>query len=178
MNHQIHIQYYDTPFGELILGAYKEQLCLCDWKYRYKRKAIDSRIQKGLNTQYIEVSSPVIEKTKLQLNEYFKCERSYFDIPLLTIGSDFQKIVWLALLQIPYGKTNTYSELSHQLKNPKAIRAIAAANGANALSIIIPCHRIIGSNGDLIGYAGGIPAKRDLLQLEGSLATGQLELFK
>ena len=92
-------------------------------------------------------------------------------------GTDFQKTVWQSLLQIPYGKTMTYLDLSRNMGNEKAIRAIASANGANAISIIIPCHRIIGSNGELVGYAGGLPTKKRLLQLESAYINPQLELF-
>ncbi|MCF8381230.1 MAG: methylated-DNA--[protein]-cysteine S-methyltransferase [Bacteroidales bacterium] len=90
-------------------------------------------------------------------------ERTEFTIPLLPAGSDFQKKVWNALLQIPYGTTETYLELSKRLSNEKAIRAVASSNGANAIAIIIPCHRIIGSDGKLVGYAGGLEAKRNYL---------------
>ena len=93
------------------------------------------------------------------------------------MGTEFQKQVWDSLLQVPYGKSETYLGLSKILGNEKAIRAVATANGANAISIIVPCHRIIGSNGDLVGYAGGLPAKKKLLELEGALSTSQLGLF-
>jgi len=99
-----------------------------------------------------------------------------FDIPLRLAGSEFQQKVWQALLQIPFGKTATYLGLSNKLQNPKAIRAVAAANGANAISIMVPCHRIIGSSGELIGYAGGLKAKQQLLELE-SGGSGQMDLF-
>jgi methylated-DNA-[protein]-cysteine S-methyltransferase len=111
------------------------------------------------------------------LIEYFNKERETFDIPLLLAGTDFQKSVWDTLCQIPYGKTQFYLELSKTLNNPKAIRAIASANGANALSLLIPCHRIIGHTGDLVGYAVGLDAKKKLLLLEGSLEQNQLNLF-
>jgi methylated-DNA-[protein]-cysteine S-methyltransferase len=91
-----------------------------------------------------------------------------FNVPLLFVGSDFQKQVWNALMQIPFGVTKSYMELSKQFGNEKAIRAVASANGANAISIMVPCHRIIGSNCELTGYAGGLPVKKQLLQLEGS----------
>lgn len=90
-------------------------------------------------------------------------------------GTEFQQIVWRELLNIPYGVTVSYLELSRKLSDPKAIRAVASANGANAISILIPCHRIIGSNRELTGYAGGLSAKKKLLELEG--ATSQLDLF-
>lgn len=174
--HPIIVSYYSTPIGELIIGSYGGKLCLCDWQYRVKRDAIDSRIQKKLNSHYQSGTSPIIEQTIEQLSEYFLKERTLFDIPLLTIGTEFQTKVWNALLKIPYGQTETYLGLSKRLSNPLAIRAVASANGANAISIIIPCHRIIGANKTLVGYAGGIEAKQYLLELE-SDQTKQLKLF-
>ncbi len=176
---QISIQYLKTDFGELILGSFKDELCLCDWRYRKMRTAIDQRIMKGLNASYIEESSNIIKECILQLAAYFEGERKQFDIPLRWVGSDFQKSVWSELLKIPYGETSTYLALSKRLNNPNAIRAVAAANGANAISIIVPCHRIIGSSGKLIGYAGGLTTKKKLLLLETKdQVKDQLELFE
>ena len=169
------IQYFPTGFGELILGSFEDQLCLCDWRYRRMRDAVDARIQRGLDTSYVESTSPVIEATKDQLNAYFAGMRTAFDVPLRLVGTDFQQRVWEALRSIPYGTTETYASLTSNVAEPTAIRAVAAANGANAISIIVPCHRIIGSSGELVGYAGGLPAKKKLLQLEGALK-GQPEL--
>ena len=176
---KISINYFKTPLGELILGSYQDKLCLCDWRYRKMRAEIDTRIQKGLNLAYSEEDTVVTDEAKKQLNEYFNGERKSFEIPLLTVGTDFQKNVWVELLKIPFGKTETYLGLSLKLGNEKAIRAVAAANGANAISIFIPCHRIIGSDGKLIGYAGGLDAKKKLLKLEGiGHEPEQLKLFK
>jgi len=100
-----------------------------------------------------------------------------FTIPLLLIGTEFQKKVWNELLQIPYGTTLSYLKLSQKIGDSKAVRAVANANGSNAISIIIPCHRIIGSNGKMIGYAGGIPIKEKLLALEMNAQNEQLNLF-
>lgn len=177
MEEIIKIQYYHSPCGELILGSYDHHLCLCDWRYRKARLAIDARLQKGLKAQYKEEKSPVTDKAISQLNEYFDKKRTSFDLPLLFVGSDFQKKVWETLLQIPYGKLETYKGLSNRLYNPKAVRAVAAANGANSISLIVPCHRVIGSNKQLVGYAGGIQAKTKLLQLEGTFLDGQLRIF-
>ena len=165
----INIQIHKSPVGELLLGSYNGKLCLLDFKYRRMRTTIDNRLQVGLNAEYVEKSSAVIEQTIIQLKEYFDGERKNFDIPLLTIGTDFQKSVWQGLLKIPYGTTASYLELSKNIGNEKAVRAVASANGANAIGILIPCHRIIGSNGDLVGYAGGLPAKKKLLELENNL---------
>lgn len=175
---KININYFKTHFGELILGSFNNQLCLADWRYRNMRTSIDQRIQNGLNAVYVEESSTVIEETKLQISQYFEGKRTFFDIPLLFVGTDFQKNVWNELIKIPFGKTASYLELSKQLENGKAIRAVATANGANAISIIVPCHRIIGSNGDLVGYAGGLNTKMKLLELENPTFNQQLKLFK
>jgi methylated-DNA-[protein]-cysteine S-methyltransferase len=175
---RIAISYFKTPFGELILGTYQQELCLCDWRYRKMRNEIDKRIQKGLESEYFEDETTAIQNTKKQLNEFFKNERKSFEIPLLLVGTDFQKSVWNELIKIPFGKTCSYLELSQKMGDVKAIRAVASANGANAISIIIPCHRIIGSDGKMIGYAGGLNVKKKLLQLEGAIhIQGQLNLF-
>lgn len=172
---KINIAYFKTPVGELILGSYDNKLCLADWRYRKMRTAIDKRISKGLNAEMVEKTDKVLEQTKIQLHEYFNQDRKEFSIPLLFVGTDFQKSVWSSLIKIPFGQTKSYLELSILLGNPKAIRAVASANGANAISIIVPCHRIIGSDGALVGYAGGLPAKKKLLVLE--RIEKQLELF-
>ncbi len=177
MRNTIKIEYFKTPFGELILGSVKNKLCLCDWRYRKMRTSIDNRLKTGFIADFIEESSSIVTETQTQLTQYFNGERTEFNIPLLLTGSDFQKSVWDALLQIPFGKTDTYLGLSKKLENKKAIRAVATANGANAISIIIPCHRIIGSDGGLVGYAGGLDVKKKLLYLENALINNQLSLF-
>jgi len=166
---KISIQYYKSPIGELLLGSYEGKLCLADMKYRKMRTTIDSRIQKGLKAEYVEESSEIIDATIKQMKEYFAHERKDFDIPLLMVGTEFQQSVWHGLLKIHYGTTASYLELSKNIGNKKAVRAVASANGANAISIMIPCHRIIGSDGSLTGYAGGLPAKKKLLELENNL---------
>ena len=168
---QVNIQYYKTKFAEFILGSYDGKLCMLDFRYRKKRTTVDERIKKALNAEFIEKEDAVLQKTGLQLDEYFIMKRSEFDIPLLMVGTAFQKSVWSALLEIPYGKTASYAELSKTIGNEKAVRAVANANGANAIGIIIPCHRIIGSDGSLTGYAGGLPLKKKLLELENNLFT-------
>ena len=173
----IYLQYFHTPYGELVLGESGGELCLCDWKYRKMREQIDSRIQTRLQAEFKLEETDLLNEVKTQLNEYFAKERITFDLPLLFVGSDFQKSVWEKLLTIPYGKTTSYLELSRMLGDEKAIRAVATANGANAISIIVPCHRVIGSDGSLTGYAGGLNAKQKLLQLEGMNFGEQLELF-
>ena len=166
---KISIQYYKSPVGEILLGSYDGKLCLADWRYRKMRSRIDNRIQKALNAQYIEESSEVIEQAITELKAYFRGEKKTFETPLLMLGTAFQKSVWHGLIAIPYGTTSSYLNLAKSIGNEKAVRAVASANGANAISIMIPCHRIIGSNGDLVGYAGGLDVKRKLLEIESNL---------
>ena len=121
------------------------------------------------------VSSTIIQTAKNELTEYFTGQRTTFDFPIHLRGTDFQLKVWNALLQIPFGKTISYHELAVALGDPKSIRAAAAANGKNPLAIVVPCHRVIGANGDLVGYAGGLDKKKWLLQHEGVI--NQLDIF-
>jgi methylated-DNA-[protein]-cysteine S-methyltransferase len=167
---------FKTPFGEMILGSFGQHLCLCDWQFRKMRAFIDERIQSGLQSGFKEGDSDIIQETKVQLSQYFIGERQAFDLPLLLVGSGFQKQVWKELRQIPYGNTVSYAALSEKLGSKDAIRAVASANGANAISIIVPCHRVLGSDGRLTGYAGGLAIKKKLLQLENALPQGELPL--
>lgn len=171
----IYTHTYQSPFGEILLGDYQNELVLADWKHRKMRNQIDMRIQQGLNAEFKEEQTELHQKTIVELEEYFNQQRKKFTLPLTLVGTDFQKTVWDALLQIPYGKTMSYLKLAQKMDNESAIRAIASANGANAISIIIPCHRIIGSNQALVGYAGGIGVKKKLLQLENALPQLQMD---
>jgi methylated-DNA-[protein]-cysteine S-methyltransferase len=173
---KIVLQYFETDLGELVLGSFNEQLCLCDWRYRKMRDRIDRRLQEGLDAPFVDGETNVTRNAGLQLEEYFSGNRTDFDMPLLMVGTTFQKRVWNELLKIPFGETESYLGLARKLGDENAIRSVAAANGANAISIFIPCHRIIGSDGRLTGYGGGIEAKRKLLQLE-MFKEGQLKLF-
>lgn len=139
---------------------------MADWRYRKGRESIDRRVQKGLNATFIEEESPVLTLAKEELEAYFKGLRNTFDIPLLLVGTEFQKSIWQALLEIPFATTASYLDLAKGIHNEKAVRAVASAVGANAISIFIPCHRIIGSDGSLRGYAGGLEGKKKLLEVE------------
>ncbi len=165
---KINIQYYKTRIGEFILGAFDGKLCLLDFRYRRMRKTVDDRIKKGLNADYIEQDDEILIKTREQLDEYLNGDRKEFNIPLLMVGTDFQKSVWNVLIKVPYGTTSTYLQLAKDINNEKAVRAVAGANGANSIGLIVPCHRIIGSDGELVGYGGGLPVKKRLLKLERS----------
>ncbi|MCO4846167.1 MAG: methylated-DNA--[protein]-cysteine S-methyltransferase [Sulfurovum sp.] len=168
---KISIQYFKTPVGEMILGSYDNKLCMADWRYRKNRESIDKRVQKGLNATFVEGESSVLKFAKEELEAYFKGLRITFDIPLLLVGTEFQKSVWQGLLQLPFGATASYRELAQNIDNKTAVRAVASATGANAISIFIPCHRIIGSDGSLTGYTGGLEAKKKLLALEKNMFT-------
>ncbi|MDN3683100.1 methylated-DNA--[protein]-cysteine S-methyltransferase [Vibrio tapetis subsp. quintayensis] len=113
-----------------------------------------------------KVDHPLIDQTRLQLAEYFAGARRSFSLPLAATGTAFQQSVWQALTTIPYGETWCYQDLANAIDNPKAVRAVGLANGKNPISIIVPCHRVIGKSGKLTGYAGGVDTKRKLLDLE------------
>ncbi|MES2504877.1 MAG: methylated-DNA--[protein]-cysteine S-methyltransferase [Myxococcota bacterium] len=143
-----------TPIGELILTANDSALT-----------GIFYRLPKSLD-MLRDTETPVLKQAKAQLVEYFACKRQHFDLPLEFQGTDFQKRVWQALLQIPYGETRSYAQIAVQVGSPKAVRAVGLANSKNPISIIAACHRVIGSNKKLTGYAGGLPNKEYLLKLE------------
>ena len=163
---QIIIQYHKTGIGELVIGSYEDKLCLLDYRYRSMRARVDRRIAKGLNATMVEGISDTNQRAIEQLDEYLAGERTAFDIALEMVGTDFQRSVWNTLVTIPYGETWSYADLAKHLGDANAVRAVASANGANAIAVIIPCHRVIGSDGSLTGYAGGLPAKKKLLTLE------------
>lgn len=122
-------------------------------------------------------SSPLMRETIRQLRLYFAGELREFDLPLELLGTDFQKRVWSALLTIPYGQTRSYTEIAQQIGATRAVRAVGAANGRNPIPIIVPCHRVIGASGNLVGFGGGLEWKRKLLDLEGNSSTRMGTLF-
>ncbi len=126
-------------------------------------------IQKMLPRQSVQYQPhPLFNELARQLDEFFCRRRQLFDLPLLFRGTSFQKQVWRELLKIPYGETISYRELANRIGNPKSVRAVGAANGANPLPIVVPCHRVIGAQGKLVGYGGGLEMKSRLLRLEGN----------
>lgn len=136
-----------------------------------------ANLQHGDATQLSPIDEKVFHKCVKQLDEYFSGKRKIFDLPIRQAGTEFQQKVWKELIAIPFGKTITYLELAQRLGNVKSIRASAAANRQNRLWIVVPCHRVIGSNGSLTGYAGGLPMKRWLLEHENKYANGVSFLF-
>lgn len=166
---RITVMKYEAPCGSLMLGSYGDRLCLCDWLVEHHHMSVAARLKRMLHADFESGSSPVIDMAVMELGEYFAGVRREFDVPLMWAGTEFQCRVWNALLMIPYGNTISYGEMARRLGVETAVRAVANANGANAISIFAPCHRVIGSNGTLTGYGGGLEVKRWLLRLEGAL---------
>lgn len=166
MSPDILVWSYDSPCGRLLLGAYGDRLCLCDWDMATHKKRVAERLRRIIGADLKDGESPVIDRAITELNEYFSGVRTSFDVPLLIVGTEFQKSVWGELLTIPYGMTVTYGEVATGIGSSRSVRGVANATGANALSIFIPCHRVIGYDGNLTGYAGGLAAKQHLLRLE------------
>jgi methylated-DNA-[protein]-cysteine S-methyltransferase len=149
----------NSPVGRLTLVASKAGLAAILWEN-------DNPGRVRLNIVAQDDAHPVLRETERQLGQYFAGARTRFDLTLDFAGTDFQKKVWAALLTIPFGETRSYAQIAAQIGSPKAVRAVGAANGRNPISIIAPCHRVIGSNGALTGFAGGLEAKQILLELE------------
>jgi methylated-DNA-[protein]-cysteine S-methyltransferase len=151
----------ESPVGKLKLVASDKGLVAVLWETDGPRRV-------RLSEQIEDEKHPILVETERQLREYFAGKRQEFNVPLDMKGTRFQKDVWEALLAIPFGETRSYGQLARQLGNPRATRAVGAANGRNPVSIIVPCHRVIGSSGKLTGFAGGLDTKAQLLQLEES----------
>ncbi|MGC4129412.1 MAG: methylated-DNA--[protein]-cysteine S-methyltransferase [Bergeyella sp.] len=160
------IKNIETPLGAMTAGADEKGICLLEYSDRKSLSAELEEISKYYNAEVVQGESPYFKTLEKELSEYFSGKREEFTVPLSPVGTDFQKKVWEILLTIPYGITKSYQEQSNIFGNPKAVRAVAAANGLNKISILIPCHRVIGSNGKLTGYGGGIWRKQQLLELE------------
>ncbi|WP_313900636.1 methylated-DNA--[protein]-cysteine S-methyltransferase [Edaphobacter flagellatus] len=148
-----------SPVGELKLVASDKGLVAILWPN-------DSPRRVPLGETVIDKNHPILVETESQLHEYFAGRRKRFTVPLDLRGTPFQRSVWAALLAIPYGETRSYAQLANQLGNARATRAVGAANGRNPVSIIVPCHRVIGSSGTLTGFAGGLAVKAQLLEME------------
>jgi len=146
---------FSTPIGHVKIEYVKEKI---------------TYIKKVDYTKSMDMGemTPLTQNVKRQLEEYFACNRKTFNFPYELAGTQFQESVWEALCEIPYGETRTYKEIAARIGNPKASRAVGMANNKNPIAIVIPCHRVIGTNGNLVGYAGGMEMKKYLLNLESS----------
>jgi methylated-DNA-[protein]-cysteine S-methyltransferase len=168
----IEIAYYKSPLGVLEIrstgSAISDVLFVNSWK--------GAKINED-ELSFTKPKSSIIKSCFKQLDEYFKGTRKDFTIHTSQVGTEFQQTVWAGLCNIPYGRTISYLELSKRIGNVKAIRAVGTANGNNSICIIVPCHRVIGSNGDLVGYGGDLWRKKWLLEHEGKIANGVQTLF-
>lgn len=158
----------DSPVGPLMLAA--DDNALRHIEFRDNCHPADRRDWHGGDND-------VLQLAQRQLGEYFAGQRRVFELPLAPIGTEFQRAVWHALAGIPYGTTLSYAQLAQRLGNPTGTRAVGAANGRNPLPIVLPCHRVIGADGGLTGFGGGLPTKEFLLRLEGALPGEQAALF-
>ncbi|MBS0392957.1 MAG: methylated-DNA--[protein]-cysteine S-methyltransferase [Proteobacteria bacterium] len=156
-----------TPLGEMLAIASDRGLCLLEFvgQQGVEREQIQVEAARGGPAQ--EGMNAILEQTRAELAEYFAGRRQAFGVPLALVGTPFQNDAWRALRAIPYGQTLSYAEQARAIGRPMATRAVAAANGRNKVSIIVPCHRVIGSDGRLTGFGGGLPRKQALLALEG-----------
>ncbi|MHA2170719.1 MAG: methylated-DNA--[protein]-cysteine S-methyltransferase [Candidatus Kariarchaeaceae archaeon] len=166
MKKKIIWKFLETPLGKMIAGVSEKGCCLLEFEDRRSLPAILRNLQAKHQAELVEGESPIIDQIETEINEYFIGQRVGFDIPLDIQGTSFQRKVWENLLQIPYGKTKSYGEIANLANNPKAVRAVGSANGANNIAIVIPCHRVIRSDGNLQGYGGGLWRKKKLLSLE------------
>lgn len=162
-NEVLFVQHLNTPLGEMIAGATNEGICFLKFSDKTLLEKELEDIRNHINAVILDKTHRNIEQLRKELLEYFTGERKYFDVPVYLIGTDFQKSVWKQLSTIPYGETLSYQQQAGQLGKLNSIRAIAHANGCNRISIVIPCHRVIGKDGKLTGYSGGIERKQLLL---------------
>lgn len=168
----IETAYYKSPLGTLIIRETDGSVSAVLFANSYKGEKLN---EEALSFQ--PPQSSIIAKCITQLDEYFEGKRKSFDLPMMQAGTDFQKSVWAKLMNIPFGRTISYKELSKRIGNLKAIRAVGTTNGNNSICIIVPCHRVIGSNGDLTGYGGDLWRKKWLLDHEAKIENGLQELF-
>lgn len=160
----------DTPLGKMCCGIFQEKLVLLEFENEKRIENQTRQLKEAFHAQTIWQHHSLANEVERQLMAYFSKKQQAFSLPTLLTGSDFQIKVWESLLNIPYGKTVSYQQQAVKYGNLKAIRAVAKANGENRIAIVIPCHRVIGSNGELTGYAGELWRKKSLLELEGALA--------
>ena len=159
-----------TPIGPMFAAAGEKGLCLLEFADRRMLERQLADLRKRLGAVILPGDNAILRQVELELVEYFAGTRKKFSVPLMVPGTDFQQTVWRVLQDIPYGETWSYKQQADALGKPKAVRAVANANGMNRISIIIPCHRVIGADGNLTGYGGGLPRKQFLLDHEGENA--------
>ena len=157
---------YNSPCGVLVLGVIDGKLCLCDWDIPSRRAVVDCALCKFFDAEMVEGHDELLTEAARQLDEYFSGRRRYFSVTLAFSSCGLKSDVWTELQKMAYGETVSYSQVAAAIGRPNAVRAVASAIGANPISIFIPCHRVIGKSGALTGYAGGLEAKKTLLEIE------------
>jgi AraC family transcriptional regulator of adaptative response/methylated-DNA-[protein]-cysteine methyltransferase len=162
----VHLTRIPTPLGPVVVGATADALCLLEFDEPEKLQDQVDRLRDQLDAVVLPGSNPIVRQAARELDEYFAGSRQEFRVPLLMAGTPFQEAAWTALRAIPYGETRSYGDQARAIGRPRAVRAVAQANGANRIAIIIPCHRVIGADGTLTGYGGGLWRKKRLLALE------------
>lgn len=162
----IDLKRIETPIGTMYAAATEQGICMLEFTDRRMLETEFKDLAKSLNATLVQGDNPHFETLEKELSEYFAGNRKEFTVPLFPVGTEFQKSVWKILMKIPYGETWNYRKQSEVLGDVKKVRAVANANGMNKISILIPCHRVIGSDGTLTGYGGGIWRKQKLLELE------------
>jgi len=157
-----------TPVGKIVMGATSAGCCLVEFYEKEKFKAATPKMEKLHQAQFIEDSNSHLQIAEKELREYFEGLRQQFSVPLDIKGTPFEMNVWQELLKIPYGQLVSYETIAKRINHPHAMRAVGNANNHNHIAIIIPCHRVIGKNGNLVGYGGGMKTKKFLITLEGA----------
>jgi AraC family transcriptional regulator of adaptative response/methylated-DNA-[protein]-cysteine methyltransferase len=168
-NNMITLTRLETPLGPMFAAASDAGLCLLEFTDRRMLETQFERLKKLMKAEIVTGLYPLFAEVDRQLQEYFAGQRHNFELPLDLRGTEFQRRVWQALTEIPYGETRSYQQQAESLGNTQAVRAVARANGENRIAIIVPCHRVIGKDGHLTGYGGGLWRKQKLLELEGAL---------
>lgn len=171
-NDFIRMAWIETPIGPMVAGTTERAVCLLEFTDRRMMEAQLETLRRRFKAPVLPGEGPLLEQLQRELSEYFAGARRAFTVPLDYPGSDFQRLVWDALLRIPYGETRSYAQLARELGKPGAARAVGHANGLNRIAIVIPCHRVVNANGDPGGYGGGLWRKLRLLETEGAAPFG------
>ena len=175
MENKIEYMFFESPMGQMVAGATDKGICFCEWEDRGGIERILKRVGKRYRLEEVLVDkNKFISQLQKELEQYFEGKLSIFSVPLDIKGTEFEKQVWQQLIKIPHGETKSYGQIAEMMQNPNAVRAVGRANGMNYISIVIPCHRVIGADGSLTGYGGKLWRKKKLLELE----SNKLSLFE
>ncbi len=172
-DNRIVVDLMQSAIGPLVLGATNDGVCLVEFADPHRLESQVSTLQRLMPFQVQHGNHPYLEQVRRELTEYLAGQRTRFEVPLVYPGSVFQRAVWTALLEIPYGETRSYEALAREVATAEAVRAVGGANGANRIAIVIPCHRVVNKSGKLGGYGGGLWRKKALLALEQQQLTFQ-----